>query len=578
MTERDYQVYLDGLVPLVIGVTGHRNLVPGEIPGIREIVRSFFLELKERFRDRPLQVFSALAEGSDRLVAEVAVELNLRLVVPLPAPRLAYLEEFGSGASRREFERLCDYAEAVYELSSVPRNVSEQGSELHNSRYAQLGVFICAHSHILLALWDGKSSVEVGGTAEVVRFHHHDVMAGHVPSHHLERQLLEDDESDLVYHIVVSRDREDGAPADGLDPLGRSWFTTDEAMPRSAEIPEKYSRIFDRTGEFNRHVRENRRRILSESPSLIDAAVSLPAGARTIASYFCAADWLASYFRRRTHVAIQLTHYLAFLMGMMFIIYSDVTARGYFMAAFLFFFLMAYLAHRLAARGQWQRKHLEYRALAEGLRVQFYWAVSGVVSEDVTEYVHDGFLQKQDVDLGWIRNVMRVAGTGCDVSPNLDPRALSFSERAWVGDDRGGGQVEYYGRKAAGYRNRSRCMERLGELTAIVIPVLLIAMVGTPSDRIRDLLLVPLGLCLLALSVRQSYAHRIAEREIIRQYEFMHRLFGSAQRRLKLATNDSDRRAILRVLGESALEEHAEWVLLHRDRPLDHRSLWRMEA
>jgi hypothetical protein len=32
------------------------------------------------------------------------------------------------------------------------------------------------------------------------------------------------------------------------------------------------------------------------------------------------------------------------------------------------------------------------------------------------------------------------------------------------------------------------------------------------------------------------------------------------------------------VLGESALDEHAEWILLHRGRPLDRGKLWRMES
>jgi hypothetical protein len=31
-----------------------------------------------------------------------------------------------------------------------------------------------------------------------------------------------------------------------------------------------------------------------------------------------------------------------------------------------------------------------------------------------------------------------------------------------------------------------------------------------------------------------------------------------------------ERRQILRTLGEAALAEHAEWTLMHRERPLEH--------
>ena len=48
-------------------------------------------------------------------------------------------------------------------------------------------------------------------------------------------------------------------------------------------------------------------------------------------------------------------------------------------------------------------------ALAEALRVQFYWNVSGVVDPHSPAFAYDTFLHRQDVELGWIRHVMRTA-------------------------------------------------------------------------------------------------------------------------------------------------------------------------
>ncbi|HET9662676.1 MAG TPA: hypothetical protein VFP00_00490, partial [Burkholderiales bacterium] len=72
--------------PLVVGVTGHRDLVAAEVAGIEAIVRRVFDDLQERFPGRPLRVLSPLAEGADRLVALIAEELGLELYVPLPMP------------------------------------------------------------------------------------------------------------------------------------------------------------------------------------------------------------------------------------------------------------------------------------------------------------------------------------------------------------------------------------------------------------------------------------------------------------------------------------------------------------
>ena len=58
-----------------------------------------------------------------------------------------------------------------------------------------------------------------------------------------------------------------------------------------------------------------------------------------------------------------------------------------------------------------------------------------------------------------------------------------------------------------------------------------------------------------------------------RQYRFMHRIFSNARRRLDLAENDEERQSVLRALGDAALDEHAEWILMHRERPLEHGKL-----
>ena len=81
---------------------------------------------------------------------------------------------------------------------------------------------------------------------------------------------------------------------------------------------------------------------------------------------------------------------------------------------------------------------------------------------------------------------------------------------------------------------------------------------------------------MLLVAIRHNYAHSTAERELIKQYEFMMRIFLNALRRLNHADDDTERRLILRALGGSALDEHAEWILMHRDRSLEQGEIWRM--
>ncbi|MDH3719145.1 MAG: hypothetical protein OES79_13590, partial [Planctomycetota bacterium] len=440
-------------IPLVIAVTGHRDLVAAEVPRIRERVRDLLESLSRRFPDRRLNVMSPLAEGADQLVAEVALELGIDLTVPLPMSKDLYLQDFDTPDSRARFESLCDRAIDVFELPLAKGNTVEQVSEpgeARNREYAQVGVFLCAHCHILLAIWDGKVTSELGGTGQVVKFHHDDFMPGFTPKSVATQQMLVDDESDLVYHIVCSRDRPDGAPETGMKPLDWSWFTKDRHKPRSQEIPGQHRLIFERSGEFSRDAIQHAEEIEAEKYPLYSDAQSgrLPRGVDDINHLFCIADWLAICYQKKVLLTLRVTHVLAFLMGLMFLLYTDVEGWPYFMFAFLAFFVLSAGIQQASARRGWHRRYLDYRTLAEGLRVQFYWAVAGVGSENESKYTHDNFLQTQDPELGWIRNIMRVAGTECDVNRNTDLAGLEFVIREWIGDEKSG-QLGYFATKSS---------------------------------------------------------------------------------------------------------------------------------
>jgi hypothetical protein len=570
-------------VPLVVAVTGHRDLVAAEIPRIRELVRGFLGQLRDRYPDRDIAVMSSLAEGADRLVAEEAVALGVPLTVPLPMPKDLYLRDFTTAASRAEFERLCAAAVDVFELPITPGNTAASIAEPGGNRsrqYAQVGVFLCAHCHVLLALWDGKPSDQLGGTAQVVRFHHDDIMPGYTPRAASSRLILADDESDLVYHIVCSRDRPDGGPAAGLEPFDVSWFTTDDRQPRVREIPARHRQVFERSNEFSRDATDHAAQIDAGSYPLLttEQAAAMPPGLRDIDQVFRAADWLAIYYQKRVLLTLRATHVFVLLMGIAYVSYTDFSSQRYFLILLLVLMLAATGLNYLARRGAWHRKYLDYRTLAEGLRVQFYWAAAGVTSGNVSKFAHDNFLQMQDPDLGWIRNVMRVAGTECDIAPRQDPEGVRFAVREWIGDG-SSGQLGYYRRKGSERLRSNTGTRRLGALglwaSAATLVALLLIGAGIP-EGVRQPLVYLMGLLLLGIGVRQSYAKSTAESELIKQYEFMQRIFFNARRRIDSAEDDGERRRILKLLGDAALEEHAEWILMYRERSIDQQEIVRL--
>ena len=103
---------------------------------------------------------------------------------------------------------------------------------------------------------------------------------------------------------------------------------------------------------------------------------------------------------------------------------------------------------RVARRREWHRKYIDYRALAEGLRVQHYWYRAGVAAAGSIAFAHDNFMQKQDVELGWIRNVMRAAGVNAPDREGVDKRRTGRRVEEWIGAPSRGGQLGYYSRRS----------------------------------------------------------------------------------------------------------------------------------
>ena len=51
--------------------------------------------------------------------------------------------------------------------------------------------------------------------------------------------------------------------------------------------------------------------------------------------------------------------------------------------------------------------------------------------------------------------------------------------------------------------------------------------------HLKDTLVAVMGILSVAAAVHEAYAYKKADKELIKQYRFMQRIFGAAQRRLK---------------------------------------------
>jgi hypothetical protein len=168
-----------------VGISGHREppkLPADAIPSITETVgnvlegiRNVALETFQKhaaiFSRDPaeLVLISALAEGSDRIVAQAALERAYVLDAVLPFARDEYENDFETGESKTEYRRLLGLARSKFELDGV------RGKD--KRAYEAAGLVMLANIDLLIAIWDSKEPSGVGGTGEIVER----AMAARVP-------------------------------------------------------------------------------------------------------------------------------------------------------------------------------------------------------------------------------------------------------------------------------------------------------------------------------------------------------------------------------------------------------------
>src|SRR5574344_1277893 len=97
-----------------IGITGHRVLDKRFLKKYKKQVFKKLDELKQKYHE--IILFSALADGADRLIVHEAINLNIKFIAVLPMQKELYQEDFDS-TSKLEFDTLLKNAENILIIS-----------------------------------------------------------------------------------------------------------------------------------------------------------------------------------------------------------------------------------------------------------------------------------------------------------------------------------------------------------------------------------------------------------------------------------------------------------------------------
>lgn len=548
---------VDGRIALTIGVTGHRSLAVEDLDLYRRRVEALFDDLHRRYPHTPLRVLSPLAEGADRVPVEIALKRGYDVVAVLPLALTDYERDFEDRAPafRALLDRLSPHNVFVLPTIEVGGSFEAPGDAAHrDAHYQQAGDFVASHCHVLLALWDGVANTLPGGTGEVVHYK----LTGRGPFQPSTAELIELPDSGPVAWLKVRRNASEPASTTDAGLGAVQWL-----YPVDRE-PGQFDTIHRRIDEFN-GVRA-RRRLGVRLPSTLAGSTkpTLDPEQRSVARTFETADALSIHYRTIGDRVLKVLVSLGIVMTVAYEAYSRVLPIRAMLGLYLGAFALVcgvYLWHRQVGA---LRKHLDYRALAEGMRVRFFWSLAGIRTS-----VTDVYLRKQNDELQWIREALRP----CWPSPPRTFTEVDLVLRAWVTE-----QVVYFGASARRL-SRSGRIAKLASLGFFAVGLVKTAMLFVLWNHLEEMggfghwtvisvgSLPIVGALIDALSDSMGYVARS------KQHAILAGIFARAEQAyIALVARGGDEtealRELLTALGREALFENEDWLTLRRDRPI----------
>lgn len=506
-------------IPIVVGVTGHRNIVEEDKPALKEQVIVALKEIQALCKskvkggeDTPVVMLNAFAEGADILCAEAAFELGIDVYAVFPCEVQRYRKSFENPEELKKFDEYCKKVKNSGDFIIAPdieknRKWMQNEDNISDSsyKYRQLGIYMAEHSHILIALWDGKEPKDRYGcgTVEVVKFA-------------LEHSFLDKDHlftpatlnqsaaiwikarrntdtpfekiKDWIYDDFIGRaneliDKENGnvesnevkdskklpknkdrkkckckrkrRDEEEKKEKEKVWIYVREDTP-----PEFLVDIINKTVEYNDEEFE----FADEGLSLWQAVDELDDYRRNIRYHYNKADSI-SYNKNQSKYTLflMLLAVFASLVAFTFLIYDDASLHFMIFPCAIFLAVIIGLTVYGGRKG-YHKNYIKYRAVAEALRIQFYMSMC-LGEIPIISNVCELCSWTQKVDIGWIEKAIEALAVTS--SQKLSRFDCAKVIKTWIGSTKDKqavqGQLGYHKKKIAVNTKKTVLHERISK-------------------------------------------------------------------------------------------------------------------
>jgi hypothetical protein len=389
-----------------------------------------------------------------------------------------------------------------------------------------------------------------------------------------------------------------------LPPTERRELETWENFEALINLTVKFNRdaaLLEKTADGPAHLAQSLDYLFTD-PGAAAADVGAKTHAMDMAPLWCRLYAMADTLALERQLQFKWDWKLLFGVGFIaFFCFAMFTHAGYisnalFLIAYLLSFVVGVFVYVRAAHRQDQERYLDYRALAEALRVAVYWKLLGVGSRYLDAksdppgqehpatnpigLIADAYPIKQPSELAWVkiclRALERLDKPEGSLPRRIDPVGHALARRFWVH-----GQFAYFKRQGYRHNGLAETTKAWSDILLLLSPFvcvpILIWMMLFKIDLdwhdigLQHVILIVVGLLPGIAAVLTGYSERLAFKAQARQYDRMRMLFERAYELLPEKVDDETTplvHALYHELGMEAMTENAEWVAIYRQRPI----------
>jgi hypothetical protein len=538
-------------IPITVGVVGHLDIIATEEQRLQ--IANFFLDLASEYPNSPVCLFSSIADGADRFVARIFLDLKrenekLRdrfdLIVPTPFSEEEYKKDFDDD-SKEDFEALIKQAKRSFCIGCDDQAASRP------ARYLKAGKFVADSSIILIALWDGEQG-KPGGTADIVK---HKITGD---NDNVAESTFEYDGT--VFIMPSGRISSSSSVSSGSDlTLSLDIVLDDaaikEALEKIEEINSESLRIMESKFEKSGAI-------------LFNAHEKLDLPQKSLLAWYTALDVFSIYFRRKD---IAITIWL-FTIGFFLItgleVYSNLLLSDIVLGLVMFLAFSATIIYFYSKNADNHKKYLYYRTLAEALRIQFYWNIAGI-NKNVSDYI----LRIHRKDFTWIKYIMSAIYGVTFNNKIINSESIGDLILNWIEN-----QAGFFRSSVSRMTRKLALLSRISNISFILGFTLLVSifLFGDYyiSNSYINLLLVIIGMLVGLFALIKGYIKMKGYEQLLNQYELMNVIYSRAESKaietetynLDIEKKNSYLKELFFVVGKEALIENGNWYLIFKER------------